>query len=279
MNSLTHGFDEIKDDQLRLSDSSIGKAPHYRHKAALKKLCDERKTKSGREMAWALYDCAVQNWKQRRPQNNPSKQNWRFKAIQEFDQKNASPEVTFERCLAKAAGDDWANQVPTCAGIFSSKADTRRSIDLVQRNYDGRYDLIELKIASDTPLYAALEVLDYGVLYAFCRTHASELEYASGYSEILDAQKIGLRVLAPQDYYQLPSGLASLGWLDETMNAAAEELAAIIGTEFRMDFRFESFDSGFSWDSELHRSDPLLAGQYALQAVEARRAFETEKNA
>ncbi len=278
-NSLTNGFDDVKDAKLGLVGCGIGRAPHYRHRATMQKLCSEPPDLCGRELAQSLYDRLLENWSKRSIQNNPSRQNWRFTRVQKFSQGNSSPEVTFERCLVQAADESWANQVPTSAGVFSSSADTRRSIDLVHRSARGNYDFIELKIASDTALYAAFEVMDYGLLYAFCRTHAKLLGYQPGFSPLLSADKIGLRVLAPRAYYRFPTGAAALGWLDVLMNAAAQRLAEIAGSNLEMDFRFECFQNDFSWDPELHQSDLRTAAAQALQAMEMRDALDMKIHA
>ncbi len=75
----------------------------------------------------------------------------------------------------------------------------------MERTGNGSFDFIELKIRSDTPLFAALEVLDYGVLYAFSRIYARSLNYNPGCSEIIDAHEIGLRVLALTQFYEYKS--------------------------------------------------------------------------
>ena len=276
VNSLTDGFDDLKDAKLGLRECGIGQPPHYRHRETFQKLCKEPPIVDGNELGSALFDRLVVNWSKRSSKSNPSRQNWRFTQVPELSPENVSPEVTFERFAVGAAGEYLANQVPTCAGILSPSADTRRSIDLVEKISGTSFDLIELKIVSDTPLYAALEVLDYAAIYVFCRSFADELGYEAGFSPLLEADKIGLRVLAPIAFYNLPTGPAAVGWLDEVMNAAAQQLAEIAGDNLRMDFRFDCFSDDFSWDPALYRRERSIGGDYALAAMQAHRALDTK---
>lgn len=151
-----------------------------------------------------------------------------------------------------------------------------RSIDLVERTGDESFDFIELKIRSDTPLYAALEVLDYGVLYAFSRINARSLNYEQGFSEILDARRIGLRVLAPNRFYEHKSRgtretkSLDLAWLESIMLDATRRLASMIGGDTVMDFRFDVFPKTFSQDPSNHTNSghtlAMMAGRRPLIA-------------
>jgi hypothetical protein len=76
---------------------------------------------------------------------------------------NRSPEVTLERAfmraLVEAGRNDWSNQVPLISGIAGSHAFKKRAVDLVHRHEDGSFEFVELKVNSDTPIYAAVEIL------------------------------------------------------------------------------------------------------------------------
>ncbi|MDE2754377.1 MAG: hypothetical protein OXI83_17530 [Gemmatimonadota bacterium] len=175
---------------------------------------------------------------------------------------NRSQEVTFERRFMEAAVDGWANQVPTCAGVLRPQADARRAIDLVRRIDEGHFDFIELKVVdnewdnSGKPLFAAMEILDYGVLYAFSRLKAWSLGYGPARSQILDAHRVGLRVVAPARFYEFRGRgrreRYELGWLESMMRDAAGELASRIGGGTVMDFRFDVFPDEFSWPQPQH---------------------------
>ncbi len=175
--SIADRFDALKDAALDLASCGVGDPPHFKHRRTLMMLCANDLGADGAALADTLVEQATQNWEVGRERYgaSPSRQNWRFAQVGKMVAHNRSPEVSFERALAEVGGDHWANQVPTCSGLVGYRADGRRSIDLVERVWDRSFNLIELKIGSDTPLFAALEVLDYGVLYAFTRMNARSL--------------------------------------------------------------------------------------------------------
>jgi hypothetical protein len=83
----------------------------------------------------------------------------------------------------------------------------------------GVWEFIELKVNSDTPLYAAMEILQYGLLFLFSRHHQQELQYDTS-KELLQATQIHLKVLAPSRYYTSNRAGApyQLQWLEESLN-------------------------------------------------------------
>ena len=132
---------------------------------------------------------------------NRSKENWRWQRLQpQIAEHNTSPEVVLERRIAAACvrtgRTDWANQIPVASGLIAGAADGRRAVDLVHQRGERHFELIELKIASDTPLYAAIEIISYGCIWLLTRADPPNLK-----SVILDADHIDLRVLAPEHYY------------------------------------------------------------------------------
>jgi len=132
---------------------------------------------------------------------NRSRENWRWHRPQpQSAAHNTSAEVVLERAIALTSKNsgraDWANQVPVASGLILGAADGRRAIDLVHQCGERHFELIELKIASDTPLYAAVEVIGYGCIWLLARTHPPAVT-----TSILEADHIDLRVLAPPAYY------------------------------------------------------------------------------
>ena len=130
-----------------------------------------------------------------------SRENWRWPVLQpQISEHNRSPEVVVERAIAAACKrldrTDWANQVPVASGLIASGSERRRAIDLVHRRGERHFELIELKIASDTPLYAAIEIILYGCIWLIARSDKPSRE-----SALLDGDHIDLRVLAPTSYY------------------------------------------------------------------------------
>ncbi len=162
----------------------------------------------------------------------PSKANWnlncRDKSNPKVGMKNKSPEVTLERAIIQARrmphsefADKWTYQMPVATGLFGSDTNKSSNIDLVRRRSDGVFDLIELKIGSDNPLYAAVELLQYGLAYAASRQFAQQIGYDTGALEILKATQINLCVLAPKSFYEPPkTDEYNFGWLEQGLNNA-----------------------------------------------------------
>jgi hypothetical protein len=185
------------------------------------------------------------NWAaspRRRAGKRPSPQNWRFRPMLAIAAHNPSPEKTLEKAIVATAPDaSWANQVPTASGLYEAHRDRHRNIDLVRRRGPGAYDWIELKVGSDTPSYAATEVLQYAALYTFARRHYTDAERAQ--HELLQAQTIHLRVLAPDDYYRRGPVTA----LERSINRGLAAFCAAEALEWTMDFAFLAFPARFVW--------------------------------
>ena len=167
------------------------------------------------------------NWSK---EKSRSRQNWREKRIPLAENsgylKNAkweNSEVRLERTILEAWGDrpDLWNQMPVASGLLPLpgkdaegkrrvSSEGRRAVDLIYqpKGVNGPIEFLELKVqrsngSRDSVWDAALELLEYGVLYLFSRKHREELGYdkpANTY-KVLDAPHIRLRVLARQNYY------------------------------------------------------------------------------
>lgn len=169
------------------------------------------------------------NWSQ---EKSRSRQNWRRKQIP-LDENSGyltkrnwkSSEVRLEREIVAACAkrlDLW-NQMPVASGLLPLpdkdaegkrrvSAEGRRAVDLIYRpeGANGPVEFLELKVqrlngSRDSVRDAALELLEYGVLYLFSRKNREKLGYnkrtADNSYEVLGAPYIRLRVLAPPDYY------------------------------------------------------------------------------
>ena len=273
MKSITNGFGCIKNAHLGLS---AGKS--FEHKRILIRLCEDQPSLDGAALADDLLEKITDNLHAGRKvaKRLPSKKNWRFKPTPHGASKhNTSAEVTFERAVVAAPGNTWANQVPTSSGLMDGRHDRTRNIDLVEQPRPGEFEFIELKLREDgkryeqTPLYAALEILDYGALYVFSRQEASALGYSADSKVILEADRIGLRVLAPRPFYEFRKRGSGnrpfrLEWLQRTMQSAASRLGDQVGEGFIMDFRFTVFPEAFAWQSSSRQSD------YAAEMIAAR---------
>jgi hypothetical protein len=198
-----------------------------RHRSALQALCQETPVPGG--LVAAVFATLEHNWRTAKAtgMSSPSRQNWRWCEPQvSLAERNTSPEVRLERAIALSA-NGWANQIPVCSGVAGSAADRRRAIDLVFKAGAGHFEFIELKIASDTPLYAAVEIIGYGCAWLLARRDCS---LAS--SELLAANRVDLVVLAPAAYY---SGFR-LEALAEVLAEEVSELGIAHGVELGFGF-------------------------------------------
>ena len=179
----------------------------------------------------------------KRTDHIPSKENWRTRPVTRLSNRNKSPEVLLERSVAMLAELDamrgWVNQVPIASGLVDGRSDKRAALDLV-RFRDNSAEFIELKWASDTPAYAAIEILRYGIAYLYSFVNSGEL----GYSE-LPMMKMGLihlQVVAPSEYYEKHN----LHWLELDLD---REIGALSRSRsdgrLSMGFQFLKFPEGF----------------------------------
>ncbi|MFC3440120.1 hypothetical protein ACFOKF_02730 [Sphingobium rhizovicinum] len=184
---------------------------------------------------------------------SPSRENWRWLEPKcDHAAHNSSPEVTLERAIVSAARSrgrsDWSNQVPIASGMIAGGGDRRRAIDLVHRRGPNAFEFVELKVGSDNPLYAAVEILKYGFVWLLSREHSARLGY--GGKSLVEASDVRLSVLAPHPYYD---GL-NLGWLEAGLSRGVMALGAE-RQEVRLSFAFEAFPISFVWPDP----DPMTA--------------------
>lgn len=181
-----------------------------------------------------------------------SQENWRWHRPQlRIASHNSSPEVVLERAIVAACGrtgrTDWSNQIPVASGLIDGAADGRRAIDLVRQCGERHFELIELKIASDTPLYAAVEIIGYGCIWLLARRNPPGQK-----SLILEADHVDLRVLAPTDYY----ARYELTELEATLDRGCRALGQAQG--LTLTFAFQALD-GRLVDSSISDDAELLA--------------------
>ena len=155
--------------------------------------------------------------------------------------KNRSLEKRLEKAIAQDLGEEWTNQMPTASGLVTS-GERQRNIDLIHLRDVREFELIELKIESDTPLFAAIEILNNGMTYLFSRRHRERLGYRESDQAPLWADVIHLRVLAPTGYFH---GY-NFGWLERFLNQSLAALMdPVLDGSLRMDFSFERFSRSF----------------------------------
>ena len=210
--SLVHGVED--DVSLQLGIANL------RHRSALHSL----RLPDSIDLAGIVFRVIERNWVTSSAEANKdrSHQNWRWTLQTRKSSNNKSQEVLVERAIAMACEatncKHWANQIPVASGLVKGAADGRRAIDLAHRVGPDHYELIELKIASDTPLYAAIELLGYASLWLLSRAVPPAHE-----PSLLKAKYIDLRVLAPPAFYA-PFQLADLEYsIDRGVRALGQQ--------------------------------------------------------
>src|SRR5437899_916001 len=150
---LLDGFQEI-------IDAHLGVKNFRTRTAALQLAARKPLVLDGEEFVPALFERLDANWSAILPgvAKPPSLQNFRWHEPQlAIGNGNASPEVTLERALIRACmranRTDWSNQVPLISGIAGPHAYKKCAIDLVHRDGDSRFEFVELKVRSGTPLH------------------------------------------------------------------------------------------------------------------------------
>jgi hypothetical protein len=234
--SIFDGSDEYIHGFLDLEQNE-----YLKQKSTCRRLADTGKTASDVEtLISKLYGQIAAN----RTSRAPSKENWRSTCQTRLDADNSSPEVLLERAIAilgeKGIMEGWFNQVPVASGLVDKHADKRAAIDLV--HLAGNHaTLIELKWKSDTPAFAAFEILQYGLAYLFSYIHRQDFGYED--KELMKVNQVSLRVLAPYCYYDD----CNLSWLGQGLDEGIRSLAETITSgAIAMDFGFLAFPSGFS---------------------------------
>lgn len=235
MPKIFDAVDEIIDRHL--GTASVGSAaPHYRCIEAARAL---RRSPFGFSACSLLEEITAQLELNLRAKNarwfekGASDQNWRWKKNTSLSQRVEVDEKTVEKLIAATCGSDWVNQVPTASGLVDSSGEKKCSIDLVHRIGEGEYEFIELKHRDSTPLFAAFEIVKYGMLFLLSMKWRRELGYAVARNPLLWASAVHLVVLAPPEFYRS----YEMSWLQGEL---AEALASSTSYGLRMDFRYES---------------------------------------
>lgn len=243
---------------------ALGVANYQTRTAALQLARDRDRDVDGEALVSNVFGRLSINWSKVTAQlgRKPSAENFRwFKPQAQIGQANRSAEVTLERafisgCLA-AGRTDWSNQVPLISGVAGSSAYKRWAIDLVHQRPDG-FEFLELKIDSDTPLSATMQVIQYGMLWLLSRNDRHRLDYCD--NPILEASTLHLSVLAPLKFYERVR-------YDPFARAIGTGLS-VLGRQHGVALSFSqtAFPPSFEWPSTM-RSDELVA------AIEARRVL------
>jgi len=258
--SILEGCDMIVDQELLLPGIAAGKRrPHYTNKETMLNLIAAKKLAGTFEsLCYRCFGQIEENFKlgQFRP-SSTGNWRWRKKTQTEHDL-----EVALERAIVKL-DDTWANQIATASGLMGQSVDKRRAIDLVRHLLGDTYQFIELKVASNTPISAAIELLEYALLYVFARERREALGIAES-ERLMSAKRIELRVLAPAEFFtDAKRGTAlDLQWFEEGLNLGISKFCTQRGIGVAMDFQFLRFGEGFVWaltNPSTAGADPFLA--------------------
>ena len=220
--SILDGIGGLVDEWLQIKPK--GKPPYYRHRSAALDLSRRKTPITGTlDFLEASHTQLHDNWRAaiEAGYSNPSKENWRWKRHLDLSPQNTSPELKLERSIIRACGDRWSNQMPTASGLVGPATDKRAAVDLVYRKDPSTCSFVELKVSSDNPLFAAIEILMYGLLFVWSKENQESLSYDTRSQPVLAANTLTLAVLAPGDYYRgfdlqnlasaLDDGLAEFG--------------------------------------------------------------------
>lgn len=232
--SIFDGTDQIIHDALGLRTGQSLKQISTCHRLCSSPLPDSFSP----QIVPLLYEQIEKNLRSRKP----SDLNWKLRRKTEIADQNKSPEVVLERAIVTLAelGDlpGWYNQIPVASGLVDGRSDKRAALDLVRVDGDTA-ELIELKWASDTPLFALFEVLRYGLALLLSRQNAASFGYLG--RPLIDATQLRLVVLAPAQYY----ANCNLAGFAEVVNSGLCNLTRQHSDFPPMGLAFMSFPAGF----------------------------------
>src|SRR5579859_421354 len=197
MAGILSGIDPLVDTALGVADVGEGQ-PHYQHRESWDRLAKLQGVPDRwPDLVSRMSSLIENNWDGRASRGL---QNWRHSQERTIAKANASLEKCIEKGVVNVAGSAWTNQVPICSGVNDGR-DGKRCVDLALLNGED-LELVELKVNSNTPLFAAVEVLIYGLVYRFSRRHRDTLGYTPRKNPLVfNVTRVALKVLAPGDYY------------------------------------------------------------------------------
>jgi hypothetical protein len=184
----------------------------------------------------------------------PAESNWKWEKSLKIASHNPSQEKTLEKLTVFLLDDGWVNQIPVCNGLVADgRADACR-IDLGHRIAEREYELIELKFGtegisgSDHPLFAAMEVVHYGLMYLLFRQRRFPIQRGH---HLLRADRIKLIVLAPAAWYRFKRrGDCRLhsfdfGWLATQLSNGLQAYSHQHKMNLNIEMEFQALSSSF----------------------------------
>ncbi len=192
------------------------------------------------------------NWTTNRMEARwPSQSNWILRTAPKF---TAHPTQRLEVQLQKNIAiifenEGWGNSIPTASGLVNTGG-RQMDIDLGHR-ITGGFVFIELKIQSNDPYDAAVQMLRYGATYLLYRL---EPELASRFrgNEMLKAKRIVLEVLAPDHYYR--SADIDLSEFEAQCDQQVQKFAGEYVGALDLSFRYAAFPPEFVFKPGMDRA-------------------------
>jgi hypothetical protein len=211
-------------------------------------ICDRHRSLPNRSGVFeCLYEQIRRNWmRYREPDRWPTPdKNWVSRVAPDYTQ---DPYHRLEKQLQKQIAiclerEGWGNDLPTASGLVNSRG-RQMNVDLVHK-IQGGFELIELKVESDRPYDAALQILRYGAVYMLYRLEPDLAKRFKGHS-LMCAKRIVLEVLAPHRYY-LNSDI-DLQDLEVQLNQEVMGFVHRRAIGLELTFRFMTFPADFMYE-------------------------------
>jgi hypothetical protein len=259
---IFHGVSEVFDEWLGLTGQSCygtqQGVPKYKSRQAAIDLSDKKGSLTDQPPlnAEQAIQRAMETLGTNIPETDwsPADSNWKWEKSLKIASHNPSQEKTLEKLTAFLLDDSWVNQVPVCNGLVASgRADPCR-IDLAHRVAERKYELIELKFGtegtsgSDHPLFAAMEVVHYGLMYLLFRQRPLQVQRDH---HLLQADQITLIVLAPAAWYRFKRrGDSNLypfdfGWLARLLSDGLQAYSREHGIDLDIRMEFQTLAASF----------------------------------
>ena len=255
--SLFDGCPEIVDRNLGISDEWVGQEPRYQSGTSLLRM-SEVNLPNGYELVSELFGQMMRNWGAAGCSATKSKENWRFTKHVAFADNNRSAEVLLERTIASVTGEQWANQIPVDSGLLGK---SNKTLDLACHDGDV-FDLVELKDASnktDTPLSAAIQVLNYGLANVLFQINKHRVLPSGSENQLLGAKQLRFHVLAPVPFYERFRKVSAwLGKFEACIQLGVVQFSEqFTNPEYPRisEFCFQTFPADFQWDLSRHSDE------------------------
>jgi len=200
-----------------------------------------------------------------RGQRAPSSKTWLLRSATDHDERNERPETLLEKRIVQLNAG-WFNQVPVASGLTDPHADKNRRIDLAYHFVDrGHLDLVELKVDSNNPLAATIELLEYLCVYLLCRRRREQLGLAD--RPALMVPSVRALVLAPARYYARHRGITDKLRLHLPKINTALQALSTSQDPTALEFAMCRFPTTFEWDPSGTSSDALAAALGGIEPI------------